>query len=90
MFRLFRCFAFVVLCLVAMVPAGEADGTRAVTKESAPTLLERAWSWVSTLWNGDGGSFIDPNGGLGSQGPSTGEGGLFDGGSFIDPNGRKG
>jgi hypothetical protein len=60
----------------------------AVTAEAG--FLVRAWSWLTAMV-GQGGSFIDPLGGLvpGTASPtSNGRDGL-DGGSFIDPLGGK-
>jgi hypothetical protein len=68
-------------------PSPSVDQNKASAVDREPKLLERAWSWVVSVFE-KGGSFIDPSGGGDVQNIGHPPGTVTtDGGSFIDPSG---
>ena len=75
----------VVLLFLVVPNLAQARPSMDETPVSAhePSLVERAWSWMSSVFM-KGGSFIDPAGIFHPTGTSSSG---TEGGSFIDPNG---
>lgn len=84
--RLWLLVMLVLLVGPGLVHARPASDEHAKVRAAEPGVLVQAWSWLVAIF-GNGGSFIDPNGGISI--PQGLPGGTHpDGGSFIDPNGE--